>query len=213
VKRHGTTAIPALLFGLFIFLVLALAQWGSGSSCGWQFPKWFGCVLHDHESLAAGLIGAAAALFAAWIAWTAVQHQLAEQQRQAKRVERAYISGGGARRFLRTEKGDKSGTFPQADFSFTSAIMGRRQDGSRSSAGAFVKKLTFRLASHRTKQNILIAGLIQVDQGFHCGKFRYRTVLPNQQFMGECSIPRSSESTSRPDSSIGFRIRPVIASL
>src|SRR5262249_20471907 len=80
VKRQGT--ILVLFFGLFTFLVLALAQWGSGSSCGWQFPKWFGCVLQDHESLAAGLIGAAGALFAAWIAWTAVQRQLEEQQRQ-----------------------------------------------------------------------------------------------------------------------------------
>ena len=58
---------------------------------------------------------------------------------------------------MRTEKGDKSGeytTFPQADFSSTSATMGRRQDGFLSSAGAFVKELTFRLASHSTKQNI-----------------------------------------------------------
>src|SRR5262249_15477920 len=76
----------ALLFGvlLFTFLVLALAQGGSGSSCGWQFPKWFGCVLHKHDNLAAGLIGAAGALFAAWIAWTAVQRQLSEQQQQLK---------------------------------------------------------------------------------------------------------------------------------
>src|SRR5262249_23479090 len=86
-----------LIFGLwsFTFLVLALAQLDSGSSCGWQFPKWFGCVLHAHENLAAGLIGAAGALFAAWIAWTAVQRQLKEQERQARIVERAYISGGG----------------------------------------------------------------------------------------------------------------------
>src|SRR5262249_56250844 len=85
-----------LFFGLplFTFLVLALAQWGSGRSCHWQFFKWFGCVLHDHDSLAAGLIGAAGALFAAWIAWTTVQRQLEEQQRQARIVDKAYISGG-----------------------------------------------------------------------------------------------------------------------
>jgi hypothetical protein len=100
-KRQGITIqFLVLFFGLplFTFLVLALAQWGSGSSCGWQFPKWFGCVLHDHESLTAGLIGAAGALFAAWIAWTAVQRQLEEQQRQVRIVERAYISGGGGYR-------------------------------------------------------------------------------------------------------------------
>jgi hypothetical protein len=44
--------------------------------------------------------------------------------------------------------------------------MGRRQDGFLSSAGASVKKLTFRLASHRTKQNISIAGSIRVDWAF-----------------------------------------------
>ena len=35
---------------------------GQRSSRRWQFPKWFGCVLHDHDSLAAGLIGVAGAL-------------------------------------------------------------------------------------------------------------------------------------------------------
>ena len=78
-----------LLLFVLLFLVLALAQWGSGSSCHWQFPKWFGCVLEAHDSLAAGLIGAGGALFAAWIAWTAVQHQInAERERAtADRVE------------------------------------------------------------------------------------------------------------------------------
>jgi hypothetical protein len=95
-----TTAqfLVVLFFCVCIFLVLAFAQWGSGSSCGSQFPKWFGCVLHKHESLAAGLIGAAAALFAAWIAWTSVQRQLEVQQQQARTAERAYISGGGGYR-------------------------------------------------------------------------------------------------------------------
>src|SRR5262249_39389557 len=72
VAYASPTQFLVLLFGLplFTFSVLALAQWGSGSSCHWQFPKWFGCVLGDHDSLAAGLIGASGALFAAWIAWT-----------------------------------------------------------------------------------------------------------------------------------------------
>lgn len=94
VRTHGfiieqlqkrITQFLALLFflPLFTFSVLALAQWGSGSSCHWQFPKWFGCVLRDHDSLAAGLIGAAGALFAAWIAWTAVQRQINADRERA----------------------------------------------------------------------------------------------------------------------------------
>jgi hypothetical protein len=68
---------------LFIFLVLALAQVGSGSSCRWAFPKWFGCVMAAHENLAAGLVGAAGALVAAWIAWMAVQEQINSERERA----------------------------------------------------------------------------------------------------------------------------------
>jgi hypothetical protein len=50
-----------------------------------QFPKWIGCVMSAHEGLAAGLIGAAGALFAAWLAFTAVQEQFAEERRQRER--------------------------------------------------------------------------------------------------------------------------------
>jgi hypothetical protein len=91
-----------LLFGLplFTFLVLALAQWGGGSSCHWQFPKWFGCVLDNHDSLAAGLIGAAGALFAAWIAWTAVQRQINADR------ERATADRAIAEQLLSTELTD-----------------------------------------------------------------------------------------------------------
>ena len=82
---------------LFIFLALALAEAGSGSSCHWAFPKWFGCVLAVHENLAGGLIGAAGALVAAWIAWTAVQEQInAERARAAAdRVEAERILSEG----------------------------------------------------------------------------------------------------------------------
>jgi hypothetical protein len=61
---------------LFVYLVLALAEGGSGSSCHWVFPRWFGCVLSAHETLAGALIGAAGVLIGAWIAWTAVQQQI-----------------------------------------------------------------------------------------------------------------------------------------
>jgi hypothetical protein len=89
-SRHAAPlVILILLLVLLVYLVLGLAQAGSGSSCRWAFPKWFGCVLAAHETLAAGLIGAGGALVAAWIAWSAVQQQInAERERMlADRVE------------------------------------------------------------------------------------------------------------------------------
>jgi hypothetical protein len=82
-NRKAPFVIVAFCLSLFIFLALALAQVGSGSSCHWVFPKWFGCVVAAHENLAAGLIGAAGALIAAWIAWTAVQEQINSERERA----------------------------------------------------------------------------------------------------------------------------------
>jgi len=55
ILQNRTLQLIALLFilPLFTFSVLALAQAGSGSSCHWKFPKWFGCMA-AHESLAGG---------------------------------------------------------------------------------------------------------------------------------------------------------------
>ncbi len=83
--KNRAIQLFAVLFGLplFVYSVLALAQAGSGSSYHWTFPKWFGCVIAAHEGLAGGLIGAAGALLAAWIAWTAVQHQISSENERA----------------------------------------------------------------------------------------------------------------------------------
>jgi hypothetical protein len=78
----GPLLLAALCSAVFIYLVLALAEVGGLAACHWAFPRWFGCVLYVHESLAAGLIAAAGALTAAWMAWTAVQQQInAERER------------------------------------------------------------------------------------------------------------------------------------
>jgi hypothetical protein len=83
--RHRIIRRFALSLGLLVlvYLVLALAQAGGESSCHWVFPKWFGCVLTKNETLAAGLVGTAGALAAAWIAWTAVQQQIAAERARA----------------------------------------------------------------------------------------------------------------------------------
>jgi hypothetical protein len=88
-RRAAPLVLLILLLMLFVYLVLGLAQAGSGSSCRWAFPKWFGCVLTAHEALAAGLIGAAGALVAAWVAWSAIQRQInADRERMlADRIE------------------------------------------------------------------------------------------------------------------------------
>jgi hypothetical protein len=80
--RVGQLLFLALCFTVFVYLVLALAEVGGAAGCHWAFPRWFGCVLYVHESLAGGLIGAAGALIAASIAWAAVQQQMnAEKER------------------------------------------------------------------------------------------------------------------------------------
>jgi hypothetical protein len=82
-NRKGQFVAVAAGLSLFIFSVLALAQVGNGGSCHWAFPKWFGCVIATHETLAGGLIGAAGVLLAAWIAWTAVQQQINSERELA----------------------------------------------------------------------------------------------------------------------------------
>ena len=50
-----------------------------------QWPKYTGCTMAAHEGLAAGLIGGAGALFAAWLAFTAVMKQIAEERNARER--------------------------------------------------------------------------------------------------------------------------------
>jgi hypothetical protein len=45
--------------------------------CSWQFPKIIACALAAHENLAGGLIGASGTIFAGWLAWSAIQEQIA----------------------------------------------------------------------------------------------------------------------------------------
>jgi hypothetical protein len=83
-SRNAKLLALALSFFLIVYLTMALTEAGGTAGCHWAFPRWFGCVLWTHETLAAGLIAAGGVLIAAWIAWTAVQQQInAEQQRMA----------------------------------------------------------------------------------------------------------------------------------
>lgn len=75
---------------------LALAEIGASIKCdptftsvkwpiGWA--RWLGCSIALHESLAAGLIGTGGAIFAGWLAYSAVQLQLSEQHKEAQQKQ------------------------------------------------------------------------------------------------------------------------------
>jgi hypothetical protein len=54
-----------------------------------QFPKWLGCAIATHETLAGSLIAAGGALFAAWLAFVGLQDQIGlarKNEREAKRL-------------------------------------------------------------------------------------------------------------------------------
>jgi hypothetical protein len=51
---------------------------------GAPWPKWIGCAMAAHESLAAGLIGLWAAILAASLAYSAIQTQIAEERRNVQ---------------------------------------------------------------------------------------------------------------------------------
>jgi hypothetical protein len=105
VARHQSRLRQVALFaGLLGLVVLALAfahVWDAAlpnaaprAKCFetfWsaQWPKWIGCAMAAHESLAAGLIGLWAAILAAWLAysgaWLAysgIQMQIEEERRK-----------------------------------------------------------------------------------------------------------------------------------
>jgi hypothetical protein len=64
-------------------LVLAAAlAWGP-HHCKAAFPMVIGCALGSYETLAGGMIAAGAALFAGWLAWSAVQVQIEAEAKRA----------------------------------------------------------------------------------------------------------------------------------
>jgi hypothetical protein len=90
--RRGISIAIILGVALIAIVVLLLTFADSFSvseahcSAGFLKSKWplyVGCILAAHEGLAGGLIGAAGAVFAGWLAWSAVQVQIAAEERRA----------------------------------------------------------------------------------------------------------------------------------
>jgi hypothetical protein len=93
-RQFGQGIVLAIILVSTIVLLLDLAQSSSTSDklCAprladlklpMDFSRWLGCALATHEGLAGGLIGAAGALFAAWLAWQAIMRQINAQADQA----------------------------------------------------------------------------------------------------------------------------------
>src|SRR5258706_14733197 len=56
--------------------------WGP-HHCKLAFPMVIGCAMGSYESLAGGMFAATAALFAGWLAWSAVQVQISAEEKRA----------------------------------------------------------------------------------------------------------------------------------
>jgi hypothetical protein len=93
-KLLRQSAILAMTMFFLIAVVLAFADtWMNEGPvgalprrCSLQFPKWFGCALANHESLAGAMIGAAGTVFAGWIAWRAAIRTIEHQRRPSQQA-------------------------------------------------------------------------------------------------------------------------------
>jgi hypothetical protein len=74
-RKAQTVAIAVVIVGTILLLMLVANIAPLDRQCPWVFPKVLGCLLSARETLFAGLVAAGGALFAAWVAWTAVRDQ------------------------------------------------------------------------------------------------------------------------------------------
>jgi hypothetical protein len=74
-----------IIFGSVVLTIAVLAAalaWGP-HHCKAALPMVIGCAIGSYESLSGGMVAASAALFAGWLAWSAVQIQIAAEERRA----------------------------------------------------------------------------------------------------------------------------------
>ena len=88
--RHiqGASIVLGSLF-ITILLLASAVVWGP-HPCALVFPKIIGCAVGHYEGLTGGMLAAGTALFAGWLAWSAVQVQIAAEERRAT-AERAEV--------------------------------------------------------------------------------------------------------------------------
>ena len=85
---QGASIVLGSLFIAILVLAAAVA-WGP-HQCALVFPKIIGCAVGHYEGLTGGMLAAGSALFAGWLAWSAVQVQIAAEERRAT-VERVEV--------------------------------------------------------------------------------------------------------------------------
>jgi hypothetical protein len=79
----------AALCVIILTFVDATALVGDAKRCPvgsspWQWLRYVGCAAAAHEGLAGGLVGAAGVLFAAWLAFDAIQEQIGQERERAR---------------------------------------------------------------------------------------------------------------------------------
>lgn len=86
-RVQGASIVLGSLFITILVLAGAVA-WGP-HQCALVFPKIIGCAMGHYEGLTGGMLAAGTALFAGWLAWSAVQVQIAAEEKRAtaERVE------------------------------------------------------------------------------------------------------------------------------
>lgn len=115
--------IKRLLWAIVVAaILLAIAYWAlwladtyssAPTNCFANLPfvQGLGCAMSAHEGLAAGLIGAAGALFAGWLAFDAVQDQIRQERSREGRTERPWLFLEGAT-VMRREASSVQRLFP-----------------------------------------------------------------------------------------------------
>jgi uncharacterized protein YutE (UPF0331/DUF86 family) len=68
--------------GATVAVLGAALAWGP-HHCKLAFPMVIGCAMGSYEGLAGGMFAASAALFAGWLAWSAVQVQISAEEKRA----------------------------------------------------------------------------------------------------------------------------------
>ena len=125
-KSQGVLVVACVVVGISLVLGSAVI-WGPRHDCALQFPNIIGCAFGSYENLSGGLIAASGALFAAWLAWSAVtdqsrlekqrilelkvedlQRRAADFSRELSCLRSAYASGQWLLRLLREERRDPS---------------------------------------------------------------------------------------------------------